>query len=259
MASLSAEVIQPFSGSKESPGDPRQKALTVVMLPIESLQPDPGNPRLHSKRQIRQIANSIEAFGFNVPVLVDKDHTLVAGHGRVQACQLLGWTEVPAIRLEHLTPTQAKAFLIADNRLTDNSTWDDKLLAESLKELSVLDLDFKLDAIGFEMAEIDLRIEQLDTGDEDQESESDLVPTSEAIPVTRQGDLWALGDHRILCGSALEARDYQVLMDGKTADMVFSDPPYNVKIDGHVIGNGKIQHREFGMASGEMSSLEFMT
>lgn len=257
MASLPADVIQSLSTSTGSSGDPRQHALTVVMLPIESFHPDPRNPRLHSKRQIRQIANSIEAFGFNVPVLIDKDNMLVAGHGRVQACQLLGWTEVPVIRLEHLTPTQAKAFLIADNRLTDNSTWDDKLLAENLKELSVLDLDFKLDAIGFEMAEIDLRIEQLDASGEDEESDDDLVPASEAVPVTRTGDLWQLGDHRILCGSALEAIDYQVLMGSKHADMVFSDPPYNVKIDGHCIGNGKIQHREFAMGSGEMSSPEF--
>ncbi|MBX9792748.1 MAG: ParB/Srx family N-terminal domain-containing protein, partial [Burkholderiaceae bacterium] len=136
-------------------------ASTITVQALADLQLDPKNPRLHSKRQIQQIANSIEAFGFNVPVLVDSRLNVIAGHGRVLACRQLGWTEVPTIALDHLSPAQARAFMVADNRLTDNSTWDDQLLAESLKELSEMDLDFQLDAIGFELAEIDLRIEQM--------------------------------------------------------------------------------------------------
>src|ERR1019366_5456134 len=135
--------------------------IEVTYLPIGQLGLNPRNPRSHSARQIRQIARSIEAFGFNVPVLIDSKREVIAGHGRVMACKLLGRTEVPTIRLEHLSDAQAKAFLVADNRLTDNSVWDDRLLAEQLKELSVLDLDFSLEATGFEMGEIDLRIEGL--------------------------------------------------------------------------------------------------
>ena len=123
---------------------------------------DPTNPRRHSKKQIRQIANSIKAFGFNVPVLVHRDGNVIAGHGRLLACQEFGITEVPTLCLEHLTPTQILAFRIADNRLTEISTWDDRLLAEQLRELSFSGLDFSLELTGFEMGEIDLRILSLE-------------------------------------------------------------------------------------------------
>ena len=229
----------------------------VVMLAIDAIHPDPTNPRAHSKRQIKQIARSIEAFGFNVPILIDRDSQLIAGHGRLEACHLLGWTEVPTIRLEHLSLAQAKAFMIADNRLTENSTWDDKLLAESLKELSILNLDFSLDAIGFDMGEIDFRIESLDA--QPDEDPADTVPAPASVAVTRPGDLWLLGSHRVLCADSLEAASYNTLMAGHLATVVFEDPPYNVKIDGHVGGNGVIKHREFAMASGEMSAAEFTT
>ncbi|MDO8432460.1 MAG: ParB/Srx family N-terminal domain-containing protein [Candidatus Binatus sp.] len=135
--------------------------ISIVYQPITALQLDPRNPRAHSPKQVRQIARSIEAFGFNVPVLIDGNRKVIAGHGRVLACKLMGWSEVPTISLEHLSEAQARAFMIADNRLTENSVWDDQLLAEQLKELSVLDLDFNLEATGFEMGEIDLRIEGL--------------------------------------------------------------------------------------------------
>lgn len=233
---------------------PRQ-AHQVIRLPIDTIHPDPKNPRVHTKRQIRQIANSIEAFGFNVPLLIDRNHQLIAGHGRLEACQLLGWTEVPTIALDHLSPAQARAFMVADNRLTDNSTWDDQLLAESLKELSEMDLDFKLDAIGFELAEIDLRIEQMDEGDEPEEEVEPPAPN--AIPISKLGDLWLLNDHRLLCGNALLASDYTAVLGPNKAHVVFTDPPYNVPIAGHVTGNGGVQHREFAMACGEMSVEQF--
>jgi ParB-like chromosome segregation protein Spo0J len=161
---MEAEVRRMKNRSSERPGDAttagdrRASRIEVVTRPIAALEPDPRNPRAHSAKQIRQIARSIEAFGFNVPILVDARRRVIAGHGRIIACKLLGWTEVPTISLEHLNPAQAKAFMIADNRLTDNSAWDDQLLAEQLKELSVLDLEFTLEATGFEMGEIDLRI-----------------------------------------------------------------------------------------------------
>lgn len=230
-------------------------ASTITVQPLADLQLDPKNPRLHSKRQIQQIAASIEAFGFNVPVLVDSRLNVIAGHGRVLACRQIGWTEVPTIALDHLSPAQARAFMVADNRLTDNSTWDDRLLAESLKELSEMDLDFQLDAIGFELAEIDLRIEQMDEGDEPEEEVEPPAPN--AIPVSKLGDLWLLNDHRLLCGNALLAADYQSVLSGRQAHVVFTDPPYNVPIAGHVTGNGTTQHREFAMACGEMSVEQF--
>jgi hypothetical protein len=137
------------------------KLLKIVYRAVEELKPDPANPRRHSKKQIRQIANSIREFGFVTPVLIDRDDKVIAGHGRLLACPELGITEVPTVRLDHLTPAQARAFMIADNRLTEIASWDDRLLAEQLKELSLLDLDFSLELTGFEVGEIDLRIASL--------------------------------------------------------------------------------------------------
>src|SRR5712671_3185403 len=136
--------------------------ISIVYRAIDQLKPDPANPRLHSKKQIRQIANSIETFGFNVPVLVDAELNVIAGHGRLLAGRELGWSEVPTLCLDHLTPAQARAFAIADNRLTEIATWDDRLLAQQLKDLSLLGLDFSLAVTGFEMGEIDLRIASLE-------------------------------------------------------------------------------------------------
>jgi DNA modification methylase len=230
-------------------------ATTIVMRALDEVHLDPQNPRAHNKMQIRQIAKSIEAFGFNVPILVDKDLNVIAGHGRVMACRMLGRMEIPTISLEHLTAAQARAFQIADNRLTENSTWDERLLGESLKLLSEVDLDFDLDVVGFEMAEIDLRIEQLEVPADEEESVE--LPDSDAVAVSVAGDLWTLGEHRVLCGNALRPADYGVLLKGDKANMVFTDPPYNVPIDGHATGSGRVQHREFQMASGEMSVKEF--
>lgn len=217
-------------------------AILIRSRPLAEIRLDPKNPRTHSKRQIQQIAKSIQAFGFNVPILVDANLNVIAGHGRVMACRELGWTEVPTISLDHLTPAQAKAYMIADNRLTENSTWDDKFLAESLKELSILDLDFQLDVIGFDMGEIDFRIQGLDA-DVDNDP-ADVLPAPVLTAVSEPGDLWLLGPHRILCADSREAESYDRLMAGHLATVVFEDPPYNVAIDGHVGGKGAIKHRE---------------
>lgn len=231
-------------------------ALATVNRPISALTPDPRNARAHGKRQVRQIAESIKAFGFNVPVLIDRDGKVIAGHGRLEACRLLGWTEVPTVALEHLSPEQARAFAIADNRLTDNSSWDDQLLGEALKDLASLDLDFSIEATGFSVTEIDLRIEGLTLAPD--EPVEDAAPEPHQGPaISRLGDLWILGGHHILCGSALEAADYAKLLGTEQASMIFTDPPYSVPISGHVSGLGKIKHREFIMGSGEMTSAEF--
>jgi DNA modification methylase len=223
---------------------------------ISDLKLDPRNPRVHSARQIKQIARSIETFGFNVPVLVDANGNLIAGHGRIQACQLLGWPEVPTICLEHLSEAEARAFMIADNRLTENSNWDEQLLAEQLRDLSLLDLDFNLEVTGFDMGEIDLRIEGLNSPPQDDPAD-DLSKVPAGPPVTQLGDTWELGEHRIHCGNALEPAAYAAPLQGEQAQMVFSDPPYNVRIDRNVSGLGQQRHREFAMASGEMTEFEF--
>jgi DNA modification methylase len=240
--------------------DPRHidRPLSVVDLPIADLRLDPNNPRLHPRKQIRQIARSIETFGFNVPVLIDAQGQLIAGHGRVLAAQLLGVTHVPTIRLEHLTEAQTRAFMIADNRLTENSVWDEHLLAEQLKELSTLELDFSIDVTGFEMGEIDVMIEDLAPASPGKDDPADAIPDSRAKPqVTRAGDLWVLDRHRVYCGDARNDSAYSALMEGRRAEMVFTDPPYNDPIDGYVSGFGKLHHPEFAVASGEMSEPEF--
>jgi DNA modification methylase len=233
--------------------------IAVVYRQIKELRLDPRNPRLHPARQLRQIATSIETFGFNVPVLVDANSKVIAGHGRILACQQLGWSEVPTIILEHLSEAQARAFMIADNRLTENSVWDDRLLAEQLKELSILDLDFSLEATGFEIAEIDLRIEGLGSdGDQPEDPADQLAAIPTGPPVSRPGDLFTLDRHRVFCGSALAQSSYAAMMNEQRAAMVFTDPPFNVPIDGNVSGLGAIRHRDFTMACGEMDQAQFI-
>ena len=186
---------------------------------------------------------------------MDDRQNVVAGHGRLLAARKLGWNTIPVIKLNHLTESQYSAFLIADNRLTENSSWDERLLGEQLKVLSELELDFDLEVTGFEMAEIDVLIDGLETLNEpDPDDDFPAIATS-AVSVS--GDLWQLGKHRVPCGNALVAENYERLMDGAEADLVITDPPYNVAIDGHASGLGKVRHREFAMASGEMSSGEF--
>jgi DNA modification methylase len=226
----------------------------LLFVAIGDLIPAPHNPRKHGRAQIRAIARSIEAFGFNAPILVDKNNKIVAGHGRYEAAKLLGLDKVPIVSLSHLTETQARAYLLADNKLTDRSTWDDPKLAIHLKELSDLVLDFDIEAIGFEPPEIDLRIQSLDSALEEADDQFELAT---GPVVSRTGDLWLLGSHRLYCGSALDATSYDALSNGEKAAAAITDPPYNVKIDGHVSGNGKTSHREFAMAGGEMSEGEF--
>jgi ParB-like chromosome segregation protein Spo0J len=195
----------------------------VTYLRTTSLKPDPRNPRVHSDKQVRQIAQSIESFGFNVPLLIDDQQKVIAGHGRLLAACKMGWDTVPAIKLSHLTESQRMAFLIADNRLTENSSWDEQMLGEQLKILSELKLDFNLEAIGFEVPEIDLLIDGLNIVPE--ADPDDRLPEIAETAVSVSGDLWQLGKHRVLCGNSLVAASYERLMDGAKADLVITDPP----------------------------------
>jgi DNA modification methylase len=234
--------------------------LDVVSRQIAELTLDPKNPRVHSRQQIRQIARSIEVFGFNVPVLIDAQDGVIAGHGRVLAARKLGLREVPTICLAHLTETQRRAFQIADNRLTENASWDERLLGAQLKALAEVNLEFSLEVTGFAMAEIDLAIEGLAPATEGEDDPADAVahPPS-GPPVSRAGDLWLLGPHRVYCGNALDEHAYKIIMEQQRASMAITDPPYNVRIDGHASGLGRIRHRDFAMASGEMSEADFTT
>jgi DNA modification methylase len=232
-----------------------QGSQNLEWVSTADLIANPRNPRAHGRGQIRALARSIEAFGFNAPILVDRNQQIVAGHGRHEAAKLLGLQLVPVIRLEHLSEAQARAYLLADNKLGDRSNWDDAKLAVELKELSALALDFEIEATGFELPEIDFHIQSLeapDAGDQADEFETAAGPA-----ISRAGDLWRLGEHAIYCGSALDAAAYEVLLDGSRAAGAFTDPPYNLKIDGYVIGKGTTRHREFAMAAGEMTQAEF--
>ncbi|GAA0709828.1 site-specific DNA-methyltransferase [Dokdonella soli] len=229
-------------------------SLAIAYRSPNELKPDPGNPRQHSAKQIDQIATSIETFGFNVPILIDDQSGVVAGHGRLSAAIRLGLTQVPTITLAHLTDAQRKAFLIADNRLTEISTWDEALLREQFLELSAADLDFDLTVTGFDLAEIDLAIQGLDPAPAGPDPD-DALPALQPS-VTRRGDLWLAGAHRVYCGDALDPASYGVLMPNECASVVFTDPPYNVKVSS-ISGKGRHQHREFAMASGEMNRREF--
>jgi DNA modification methylase len=231
--------------------------MSVAYRQIEELKPDPANPRRHTRKQVRQIAESIKAFGFNVPILIDRYGNIIAGHGRWLAGREFGITEVPTLCLDHLTPAQARAFMIADNRLTEISVWDDRLLARQLKELSLVGLDFDIEVTGFEMGEIDLRIASLDDPAQAEADPADVVPEIPATPLSKLGDMWLLHRHRLLCGSALDSAVFAALMGEERAATAFIDPPYNVRLDGHAGGLGAIHHRPFPMASGEMDRPEF--
>lgn len=223
---------------------------------VASLKPYPRNARVHSKKQIRQIADSIERFGFTNPVLISDDGEIIAGHGRVEAARLLGRKTVPTIALSHLSEAERRAYVLADNKLALNAGWDREILAIELQGL--IDLDFDLSVTGFSLAEIDFALDEAgDSDPEGSDAPEDAVPPIAGEAVSRRGDIWALGRHRLICGDAREPSDYSAVLGEERADLVFTDPPYNVPIDGHVSGLGKVQHREFAFASGEMSESQF--
>ena len=230
--------------------------LLITYQPVSDLKNNPRNARTHTKYQVRQIANSITEFGFTNPVLLDHNNTIIAGHGRVTAAKQLGLSRVPAIRLEDLTPDQMRAYVIADNRLAEKAGWDQAILAIELQHLMTIESDFDVTITGFEISEIDLLLAP-ENKKPDPDDTFEVPDTPQTI--TQPGAMWHLGQHRILCGSALEQKSYSALMGNRRADVVFTDPPWNVPIDGHVSGNGSVRHREFPMASGEMSEFEFIS
>jgi DNA modification methylase len=230
----------------------RNAPLKVAYVPISFLRPMPGAPRRHPKSQIQSLTKSIEAFGFNVPVLIDGDGRIIAGQARIEAAKRCGLSEVPAIRIEHLSEPQIKAFMLADNRLAELGSWDDQALGSILLELSGLSLDFDIEATGFAVAEIELKIEGLDLAEKPEE-----LPVTFGPPIVVLGELWILGKHRLLCADSLEEDNWTMLMSQERAALVVTDPPYNVPINGHVSGLGKHRHREFQLAVGELDEAGF--
>lgn len=228
----------------------------IKELSTNTLKPYARNARTHSRKQVKQIAASIERFGFTNPVLVSDEGEIIAGHGRVEAAKLLGWKQVPTIALSHLSETERRAYVLADNKLALNAGWDKEILAIELQALS--DLNFDVELTGFSLAEIDLVIDEAGEADPDgSDAPEDAVEFATGRPVSRQGDLWMLGRHKLLCGDARSSIDFEALLGKEEVDLVFTDPPYNVKIDGNVCGLGSVKHREFAFASGEMSQGQF--
>jgi hypothetical protein len=226
----------------------------IELLPPNGLIPYEGNARTHSKKQVRQIADSIIKFGFNNPVLIDDDGGIIAGHGRVAAAKLLSLAAVPALRLSHLSEAEKKAYIIADNRLAELAGWDREVLAIELQGLT--DLDFEVEVTGYETGEIDIVLADPDDAKAEAAAPEDEVPEPHQGPITSWlGDVWVLGKHRLLCGDARDADAYHRLLDGQKAEFVFADPPYNVAVED--VYRGSIDHREFAMASGEMTADAF--
>ena len=228
------------------------RPLAVAYRPADTLVPDPRNARTHPKRQIDQIVASIRAFGFTNPILIDPDGAIIAGHGRLLAAKAIGLDEVPTITLAGLSEAQKRALRLADNKIALNAGWDVDLLKLELAELTTLDVGFDLSVTGFSTGEIDVALK----GAPDPDDET--IPAVPKTPRTRPGDMWILGEHRVGCGDGRDPAFLQaVIGDGDTVDAAFLDPPYNVRIGGHANAQGR--HREFAMASGEMTDEAFRT
>jgi DNA modification methylase len=230
--------------------------LAIQYVSPDRLRPYPGNARSHSRKQLKLIADSITRFGFTNPILVTGDFEVVAGHGRLQAAKSLGLELVPVVALSTLSGADKKALIIADNRIAELAGWDRDILAIECQGL--LDLQFDdIEVTGFSLGEIDTILDEASEKTPVEPGPEDLLPNVVAAPVSRKGDLWILGSHRLLCGDARSDSDYARLLEGETADLVLTDPPFNVRVDGNVSGLGKVHHEEFAMASGEMSEAEF--
>jgi hypothetical protein len=231
---------------------------TLEWIAVDALTPNARNARTHSKKQIRQIADSITAFGFLVPLLIDEGGVVIAGHGRYAAAKLLGLKQVPVIEVKGLSEAKRRALALADNKIAENAGWDRELLAAELPELAEILVEDSLDIsiTGFAPVEID----QLTTDFEDDAGDpADAVDPAwtTAVAVSKPGDLWQLGNHRILCGDARNPDAIERLMGDNRAAMAFLDPPYNVRVR-DIVGRGRVKHTEFAMASGELSRRDFV-
>lgn len=237
---------------------PPSRDLRFEYIAVNELKPYPGNARKHPKKQIRGIAESIKTLGFNSPLIVNEGNRVLAGHGRLEAAKLLGLEEVPITRVMGLSDTQQRAFALADNKHALNSNWDSQKLAIEIKSLlNITDSGFDITATGFAMGEVDVVIGE---AEDPRPASLDKVPAIDRTqpPISRNGDLWGIGENRLLCGDARSPSAYSLLLGTNTAQLIFADPPYNVKVSGHARGGGQVHHEEFAMASGEMSEADFV-
>lgn len=214
----------------------------IEIRPLDELKANPRNARRHGERQIELLAANVKKFGFIGAIIVDEEGVILAGHARFEAARRTGLRVIPTIRVTHLSPELKRAFVLADNRLAELAEWDEELLADELLELSALELDFDIEITGFDTVDID----RLEAVIGEQLPQQEVVPEldREQPAVSAPGDLWQLGRHRLFCGSALDEESYRQLLGDERAQLVFTDPPYNVKIDGHVCGLGSVRHRE---------------
>jgi len=240
---------------RHAQGATTQRGLNdkIAWMAIGDLTPFPGNPRRHPEDQIARLMRNIDRVWTN-PILIDETATILAGHARLEAARRLGRTEVPTLTIAGLSTAEKRAMVIADNRLPEQAVWDFDLLRGHFKDL--IDLDFDVELTGFSTGEIDLLMDgkPVPAGDDPAD---DLTGLSEGPAVSLPGDVWQLGRHRLVCGDALRSSAYEMLLQGELAQMIVADPPYNVRINGHAVGRGKTRHREFAMASGEMSEEAF--
>lgn len=239
------------TAARDAAGSADILGLSITYHPIHTLVALGRKTRSHTKDQIQKLATSIRTFGFNVPVLIDEEGKVLAGNARVEAARLIGLTELPCVQLGHMTEAQKRAFVIAANRIAEESSWDREALKIEFEELAALDLGFSLDVTGFTEPQIDAIV----LGGEGGGEKGDAIPTVSGAPVSRVGDLWLMGDHRLLCADATDPASLTTLLGDEQARTVFTDPPWNVRVAGHVTSGGK--HGEFVMASGEMSDAEF--
>lgn len=233
-------------------------AAHVERVRIGELRKNPRNARTHPDGQIARLASAIRRFGFLNPIIVDEANLVLAGHGRLAAAEKLGLSLVPVIRVGSLTDAEKRAYVIADNRIAELAGWDRAALKEEFLHLSSPEVDFEVEVTGFDTGTIDLML--LDTGaseDDASRPETLELPESSGPAVTCVGDVWQLGRHRLVCGDSLDIRMFEKLLGCEQAQMVFTDPPYNVPIAGHAQGLGKVRHQDFVMASGEMSAPQF--
>ena len=230
--------------------------LAVTHRRPSELRPYPGNARTHSKRQIKLIGRSIERFGWTNPILVSDDNEVVCGHGRLEAAKLLGLERVPVVQLSNLSAAELRAYVIADNAIALKGGWDSDMLAIELQGLVAIGFDMEL--TGFELGEIEVILDGAAEKTADADRADDDLPDDDGSPaISRLGDTWQLGSHLLVCGDARDEAAYRAVLGDDQADVVVTDPPYNVKIDGHVSGLGATKHKEFAFASGEMSEQEF--
>jgi len=237
--------------------EPRTNRLNLLIqnVPLEQVQQNRHTARIHPPKKIFQLARSIDKHGIFIPVIIDEGSVLLSGHARFEAARELGMVEIPAICVTHLSDEEKRAFTLADNRLAELASWDEAILKQELRFLAEFDIDFDFSAIGFDTAEVDILLDDQDA--EQDEIEAALISAAGQASVSKLGDLWKAGQHAVFCGDARQTHSYEAVIAGSKANMVFTDSPYNVPIDGHVSRAAANKHRNFAMAAGEMTSEAF--